>query len=218
MHEKGNEVSGSKSMATVNDILRATLVYNIAAASVGNLVHHYRVTVGTETNYVTIATAIEAALDTAYNPAEAFMHNDIAPVSLELAEWDFTDNEWDGKASVTALVPNGGATGDALPAGVSALMRFPTAELRRQARKFVPGMAEINVVGDGHTAGAIVGYLAASALINNDIVAGAVTLRPCTFNDTPLSARFETSSDFSTTSIVNTNVAYQRRRQPGAGI
>lgn len=205
-------------MAAANDILRATLVYNIGTASVGNLVHHYRVTVGTETDYVAIATAIAAALNTAYAAAEAFMHGVISPVSLELSEWDFTDNEWDGKASVTSLVPDGSATGEALPAGVAAVLRFPTAELRRQARKFLPGMAEVNVIGDAHTAGALAGYVTAGAIINNDVVAGGVTLRPCTFNDTVLSVRFETWSDYSTTSIVNTLVGYQRRRQPGAGI
>lgn len=205
-------------MATVNDILRVTLNFTIGGSTVGNLVHHYRVTVGTEADYVAIATAIEAALATSYAQAELLMSVQIQPVSLELAEWDFTDNEWDGKASVTATVPTGAGAGEALPAGVAALMRFPTAELRRQARKFIPGLRENDVSSDALTGGMIANLVTSAALINNDIVAGAVTLRPCTFNDTPLSPRFETSSDFSTTSIVNTNVAYQRRRKPGAGI
>lgn len=205
-------------MATVNDILRATLVFNLAGSSIGNLVHHFRVTVGTETDYIAIATAIDAALATAYANAEIQMSTAISPISCDVSEWDFTDNEWDGKASVTGTVPDGGSVGDTLPSGIAAVLRFPTAELRRQARKFIPGMLELDSNTDSIAAGPLANFVIAAALINNDIVAGAVTLRPCTFNDTVGSLRFETSSDYSTTSIVNTNYGYQRRRQPGAGI
>lgn len=205
-------------MATVDDILRVTLNYNMQASSVGNLVHHFRVTAGTDTDYVAIATAIETALAAGYAAVEVFMSNLVVPVSLELAEWDFVDSEWDGKASVTATVPAGAVAGPTTPTGIAGLMRFPTAELRRQARKFIPGMTDVSVTGDAITAPTIAAFVVSAALLNNDITAGALTIRPCTFNDTPLSPRFETSSDFSITSIVNTNVAYQRRRQPGAGI
>lgn len=205
-------------MATVNDILRATLNFNIGGGSVGNLVHHFRVTVGTETDYVLIATAIETALEIAYLAAETKMSINVDPVSLELAEWDFVGNEFDGKSSVTATVPDGSTVGDPLPSGIAGLMRFPTAELRRQARKFIPGLVEAEVAGDVISAAQVADYVTSAALLNNDIIAGGVTLRPCTFNSTVGSPRFETSSDFSTTSIVNLLVAYQRRRQPGAGI
>lgn len=205
-------------MATVNDILRATLTFNIGGNSVGNLVHHFRVTVGTETDYVAIATAIETALEAAYAAIEVRLNNAISPISLELSEWDFTDNEWDGKASVTATVPDGASVADPLPDGIAYLIRFPTAELRRQARKFIPGAVEVDVTGSAISAATVTDLITVGALLNNDITAAALTIRPCTFNDTVGSPRFETSSDFSTTSIVNTNVAYQRRRQPGAGI
>jgi len=205
-------------MATTDDILRATLVYVIQGSSVGNLVHTYRVVSGTELDYTVIANAIETALEAAYAAVEVFIHANVSPTSLELSEWDFTDNEWDGKASVASDVPNGVQSGDGLPTGIAGVMRFPTLELRRQGRKFIPGMSEVDIVGDGLLSGVLAAMVTSAALINNDITAGAVLLRPCTFNDTVLSPRFETSSDFSTTSIVNILVGYQRRRQPGAGI
>jgi len=205
-------------MATVNDILRATLNFNLTGNSIGNLVHHYRVTAGTETDYTVIATAMETALETAYAAIEVTMVTSISPISLELSEWDFVDNEWDGKASVTATVPDGADISQSVPTGIAGLIRFPTAELRRQARKFIPGVPEDEINADALSAPYIANLVTVGALLNNDVTAGALTLRPCTFNDTPLSPRFETSSDFSTTSIVNTNNAYQRRRQPGAGI
>lgn len=205
-------------MATVNNILRATLNFMIGGNSLGNLVHHYRVTVGTETDYVGIAGAIETALEAAYAAIEVEMNNSVSPVSLELSEWDTAALEWDGKASVAATVPDGASAVDPTPDGIAYLIRFPTAELRRQARKFIPGVIESAASGSALQAAAITALTTVGALLNNDITALALTLRPCTFNDTVGSARFNTSSDFSTTSIVNTNVAYQRRRQPGAGI
>lgn len=205
-------------MATVNDILRATLSFTIQDASVANLVHHFRVTVGTETDYTLIANAIETALELGYAAIEVHMSTAISPVSLDLSEWDFVDNEWDGKASVAATVPDGAHIGGQLPSGIAIVMRWPTDELRRQARKFVPGAVEGDSNENQLNALSLTEAVISAALLNNDITAGALTLRPCTFNDTVLSPRFETASDFSTTSIVNTFYGYQRRRQPGAGI
>lgn len=205
-------------MASTDDILRATLNFNIQGSSVGNMVWHYRVVSGTETDYVQIATDLETHLEGAFAATELLISDTVDPISLELAEWDFTDNEWDGKASVAANVPDGALAGDPYPTGIAALIRFPTDELRRQARKFIPGMVEAQITGDSLSAPLIAALVTSGALLNNDVVVGALSIRPCTFNDTPLSPRFETHSDYSTTSIVNINVAYQRRRQPGAGI
>lgn len=205
-------------MATIDDILRATLNFNIGGGSVGNMVFHYRVVVGTDTDYIDIATDLEFSLAANFAAVEVFMCDTVSPISLELAEWDFTDNEWDGKASVTATVPDGAVATDCLPTGIAGLMRFPTLELRRQGRKFVPGVPENECTDDLISANLLGALITSAALVNNDRNAGALTVRPCTFNDTVGSVRFETSSDFSTTSIVNTNVAYQRRRQPGVGI
>ena len=205
-------------MATVNDILRATLQYTMQDSQIGNLVHHYRVTVGTETDYNAIAVAIETALETGYAAIEVHMSTAISPISLDLSEWDFTDNEWDGKASVAATVPDGSSGGGPLPNGIAIVMRWPTDELRRQARKFVPGAVEGDSNENTLNALSLAEAVISAALLNNDVTAGALTLRPCTFNDTVGSLRFETSSDFSLTSIVNTQYGYQRRRKPGAGI
>lgn len=215
---RADRPGGSKQMATVDDILRTTLTFNIGGGSVGNLVHHYRVTAGTETDYVAIATAIDAALATAYTAVLPSISNEVVPISADLSEWDSADEEWDGKASVTGTAPAGSGTTPPMPSGMAGVLRFPTAELRRQARKFLPGMLEADSDGDAILGPAIAEMVTVAALLNNDITAGALTIRPCTFNDTVGSLRFGTSSDFSTTSIVNTNWGYQRRRQPGAGI
>lgn len=205
-------------MAEVDDILRVTLNFAVSGSSVANLVHHFRVAVGSDSDYTALASDINDALETAYASAELRMSSNVVPISLELSEWDFTDHEWDGKASVAATVPDGTIAGDALPAPVSAVLRFPTLELRRQGRKFLPGMVEQDSVVDSMSGASATDFTTSAALMNNDISAGALTLRPCTFNDTPLSVRYETWSDFSTTSIVNLVYGYQRRRKIGVGI
>lgn len=204
-------------MAAVNDILRATLKGTIAATDVWNMVFHYIVITGSETNYGTIATAIDTAIDTAFNALEAHISTAVLATGLDLFEWDFTDNEFDGKAGVVSTALNGLAVADRTPNGLSMVLRFQTEELRRQGRKFIPGITEVDLSQNTVNAATLATLVTAMNLLNNDIVAGGATLRPCTFNDTPLSPRFETSSKFTDTAFANTLIGYQRRRQPGSG-
>ncbi len=204
-------------MAAVDDILRATLKGTIQASDIWNLVFHYVVITGSETNYATIAAAIDTALDTAFNALEANISTHIESFGLDLFEWDFVDNEWDGKAGVVSSALVGLEAGDRLPNGNSMVIRFVTEELRRQGRKFIPGITEVDSSNNTVSVSMLATLVTAMNLLNNDIVAGGATLRPCTFNDTPLSPRFETHSKFVSTAFANTFVGYQRRRQPGAG-
>lgn len=204
-------------MATVNDVLRATLKGDIRNQDIYNLVFHYIVTAGTETNYDTIATAIEAALDVAFTGMEGQISLDVDMSELDLFEYDFVSSEFDGKASVSASALNGASAANMMPSGISVVMRFATEELRRQARKFIAGVTEPDVLQDTLQSLILTPALATAALLNDDIVAGGVTLRPCTFNTDPLSPKFETESRFTQTAFVNVLVGYQRNRQPGAG-
>lgn len=206
-------------MATVNDVLRATISGTMLDAVTWNMVFHYLVTVGTDNDYLTIAAAIETQLQAAFVALEAQLHQDVASSNLVLAEWDFADNEFDGKAQVISDVLEGVAAFQGLPNQVGVLMRWPTAELRRQARKFVPGLHE-NAAFDNNIGGVVIAAAATSAaILNNTFAAGLLTLHPCTFNTTVLSPRFETSSLVNVTDFfVNTGPGTQRRRVPGAGI
>lgn len=206
-------------MATVGDILRATLSGVMLDAVRWNLVHTYEVTLGTELDYGVINTAIEAQLQTAYTAIAAQLHLSVISDTLNLAEWDFTNNEFDGKSQIPANSITGLAAGQGLPNGTGVLMRWPTAELRRQARKFVPGLHEAAAFDNNIGAVVIAAAATSAAILNNTFVTGAVTLHPATFNVDPLSPRFETSSLLSVTDFfINTGPAYQRNRQPGAGI
>ncbi|NNG14473.1 MAG: hypothetical protein HKM22_04870 [Gammaproteobacteria bacterium] len=205
-------------MAGVGDVLRATLKGVTVDSQTFNNVYHYVVASGTETNYTTIAAGIETALQAAFVGLEALLANDVLTGELELSEWDAANDEWDGKATVTADVIVGADVGQPLPGGNSIVMRFITESLRRQGRKFIPGLIEDNVDGNDIAAGLLTAASATAALLNDNIGAGGIIITPCTFNDDPLSPHFETTSKFVQTAFVNTQVGYQRRRQPGDGV
>ena len=205
-------------MATVNDILRVTLAGTMSNLDVWNNVYHYKVISGGETDYDVIVAAIEAHFDNAYANVEAVLHQDVETTDIIVSEWDFTAHEWDGKAQSSAACLDGSVNTDALPNGNAIVVRFFTDELRRQARKFLPGIPEANTVLNNITAGTATAAVNFAADIVSDITAGGATLTPCTFNDTPTSVRYETDSLFTGDYFVNTGVGYQRRRQPGAGI
>lgn len=205
-------------MATTNDILRVTLQGTGISLQAWNNVYHYRVVSGTQTDYDVILLGIEAAFDVAYALIESLTHSDIETGDIILSEWDFAANEFDGKAQSSAGSLDGSNVGQGLPAGVACVVRMFTAELRRQARKFLPGIVEPECDGNSLSAGYLVAAVNFVTEIVKDIAVGGLVLRPCTFNDTPLSPRFETSSDFTADFFVNSQVGYQRRRQPGAGI
>lgn len=206
-------------MATTNDILRATLRGSFLDSVTWNLVFHYLVTAGTETNYVTIANGIQTQLAAALTAIEAELHDDVTTDDLVLAEWDFADNEFDGKAQVISSALEGVKVFQGLPNQTGVLIRWPTVELRRQARKFIPGLHE-NAAFDNNIGAVVVAAAAVTAaILNNTFAAGALTLHPCTFNTEVGGPRFETSSLFNTTDFfVNTGPGIQRRREPGSGI
>lgn len=204
-------------MASVDDILRYTLSGAIDAQDLFNLVFHYIVITGTETDYDAINVAISAALATALGGMESAISSEVVSDTADLFQWDFVDNEFDGKASGVTSALIGTSVSASAPNGICAVMRFATEELRRQARKFIPGMINSNVANDALQSPILSPAIVSAALLNDDIIVGGATIRPCTFNSTPLSPRFETASKFSQASFVNALCGYQRRRQPGAG-
>lgn len=206
-------------MATVGDILRMTMSIDMPAAVVAQLVFHWKVATGSETDYAAIGLALETRLQTAFDDITANIAAAVTGSEVSLAEWDFVDNEWDGKDTQATTGYTGlEAVTEMLPHGDALLMRFITEELRRQGRKFLPGLTEAGSEAGSWSSGVITNALLAAGTLNNVVTAGGLTADPCTFNDTPLSARFETASLFTPTALVNTFVSYQRRRRPGVGI
>lgn len=206
-------------MATTDDILKATLIGTMADGITWNMVHHFHVDSGTETDYDQIASDIVTQFDGAYTAIEAQLSEEVDTDELSLHEWDFTNHEFDGKALAIASCIIGDLINDQMPNSVCVVLRFPTEELRRQARKFVPGPTEGTVTDNNIGAALIAAAGTSAALLNNSFAAGGLQLTPCTFNVDPLSVRYETWSLYNTVDFfVNTGPGNQRRRQPGAGI
>jgi len=106
--------------------------------------------------------------------------------------------------------PNG--TGDYMPAGVAALLKFTTGAGKHYGRKFIGPLLEADITAGSLTAGAIstLSALATLWLDQADISVGNV-LQPGIVHN--LSGTFLPFLD----AVVNAVAAYQRRRKPNVG-
>lgn len=204
-------------MAAEGDVLRANLRGNYDSSDVWNMVFHYSVTAGSSSDYNAIATDIEAQFATAFALVNDDLGDHTQTDDMDLSEYDFVDHEFDGKATIASSALLGTDPAQGNPNGIACVLRFITEELRRQARKFVPGVTEVDIDENSLSASLIVSLALCAAVLNNNFTADGLSLHPCTFNTTLLSARYETLSLFTQTAFVNTFVGYQRGRQPGAG-
>lgn len=196
-----------------------TLSIDMPSAVVAQMVFHWKVATGSETDYAVIGLALETRLQTAFDDITSNVAAAVGGSEVSTSEWDFVDNEWDGKdTQVTTTLTGTEVVTEMLPHGDALLMRFITDELRRQGRKFVPGLTEAGSQAGSWSSTVLTNAALAAGTLNNVVTAGGLTADPCTFNDTPLSPRFETASLFTPTSLINTFVSYQRRRRPGVGI
>lgn len=202
----------------LNDVLRVVLTWDTAESTVAQLVWHYLVTAGNNDDPDDVLTAIDTNLDSAWANISSIVDSTMQGSLLELFQWDFTNNQWDGVANHIPGGVDGGAALEALPHGAAALCKFFTALNRRQSRKFIPSLGE-GTQNDGLFTASALTSLALFALDFDDVISAPLTtLTYCTFNTDPTSALFETTS-LSTQSVqAEAVVAYQRRRRPGTGI
>ena len=205
-------------MATTGDVFRVVLDGRTVDSQTWQNVWHFYVSSGTSVDYPAILTAIEATFDTNYALIESQLSTSVTTNDIILSEWDFTNHEWDGKAQSSAGCLTGILAVDDLPAGNAVVIKFFTEELRRQGRKFIPGIVETLCTGNDLGAGLVTAAVNFAAASDNSISADGLTLLPCTFSDDAASVRYETHSLFSGSYFVNSKSGYQRRRQVGAGI
>jgi hypothetical protein len=205
-------------MAAVGDILRATLVMAQLDAQIANLVYTFRVISGSEADYDVIAAAISAWHAVAETGVMDSFLNDIASIEFNVAERNLATNQWDGKATVAHTSYTGTHAGEGIPAGNAVVLRYITQAARRQGRKFLPGIPEALVNGNTLNSVLLADVILFALDTVLDITAGGATLRPCTYNVDPLSALFESASEMTGVTVLNTFSGYQRRRQPGDGI
>ena len=205
-------------MATTGDILRVVLDGTTIDSQTWQNVWHFYVSAGTSIDYDAILAGIEASFDTSYALIESQLSDGVQTRDIILSEWDFTNHEWDGKSQSSAGCLTGALAVEDLPAGNAVVVRFFTEELRRQGRKFIPGIVESLCNGNDLAAALVTAALNFAGDVVGSITADGITCQPCTFSDDALSVRYETHSLFNGDYFVNSKSGYQRRRQVGAGI
>lgn len=202
----------------VGDVIRIVAEWDIPDGTIAQLVYHVFGDFGTTGTDAQMLTAAEGALQTAWANIAANVADSVLGADLEAYKWDFTLNRWDGLGSIPMIGIDGTNVNQMLPHGAAGLVKINTEALRRQARKYVPGLAE-DTQDEGTISGAVVTNLALFGLdLDDAFLVGGLTVGFCTFNTDPLSPLFETYSEASGTAGAEAIVAYQRRRRPGTGI
>ena len=202
----------------VTDVVRVVAQWNMPESTISQMVYHYLGASGSSVSAAVLATAVEAQLQTSFANISARIHETVLGDVIQLSQWDFTLNQWDGIATVAMVGIDGVEAGEMLPHGAAGLVKISTALPRRQARKYVPGLAETQQ-GDGIIIGVALTDLALfAAALDSNLVAGSLTLNYGVFNTEPASPLFETFSAASGAVEAEGAVAYQRRRRPGTGI
>ncbi len=202
----------------VGDVVRVVAEWDGPSGMLAQMVYHYRGKSGTPTTAAVVAAAALSAHQFAWLDIDQMVDIELVATVQELLQWDFALNRWDGIDTRPFTALDGTTVGEISAHGVAGMVKIFTAAARRQARKYVPGILETSV-GDGVIGGPSLTNLALyAARLDDDVVAGPLTLEFGTFNTEAASPLFETFSAATGAVQAEAVVAYQRRRKPGTGI
>lgn len=202
----------------IGDIVQVIQTWDAPLASVAQNVWHLVMVSGAGGDTDDILPAVLTQQQVAFANIGAEIADEFSVTLHELRLWDGIAKRFDGVDSQVATGMVGASIVDFEPHGVAALGRILTAGARRQGRHFIPGMAEDHV-GNGVLSTAMEASLAAYlAVFDTDIVITGGLLSWCTFNVTPLSPLFETTSIAIQTVIANSLPSYLGKRKPGVGL
>jgi len=202
----------------VGDVVRVVAEWDGPGGMLAQMVYHLRGKSGTPETAAVVGAAALAAHQLAWLNIDNDLDSTLIATVQELLQWDFVLNRWDGVDTRPFTALDGLTIGELQAHGVAALVKIFTTAARRQARKYVPGYIE-EKIGDGVVLTTPLSNLALyAAALDNDVVAGALTLEFGTFSTDPISPLFETFSAASGAVQAEGVVAYQRRRKPGTGI
>lgn len=201
----------------VGDILRFVAKGTLAGQE-WNQVWHQSVTAGSTESDLTVLTALRDELDNAFTAIDQDLTTGIISTECELYVWDSVLNRFDGTAQIAWSTFVGTDAGNPLMNQQALLITFFTQFGRRQARKYLAGAVETEVVGNAWAAGIIASAVAFAAVMDDALVTGSVTCTPCVFNTDPASPLFETLELFSGVTAVDSVPSTQRRRKLGVGI
>lgn len=205
-------------MSTIGDVHRFVMTWNMGTESVSQLVYHRIHASGADVGDPTVRAAELTNLELAWTDIDNIVTDTLLGVSLEHLKWDFTNHRWDGIGSSTPTAMDGLAATDYVSHGVAALGKVITAQLRRQARKFIPGIVESAITGGFVTGASLVLIASFMDQFDTALTSGGASIPICTFNTDDTSPLYETASESAGTVIAEGTAAYQRRRRPGVGL
>ena len=202
----------------VGDVIRVVAEWDGPGGMLAQMVYHYIGDSGAPATFGQVGTNVLAAHQAAWLHIDNALVSTLVATVQEILKWDFTLNRWDGIDTRPFTALDGLTVGEMSPHGNAALVKLFTASARRQARKYVPGFLETQVANGALIAGFLTNLGLYALDLDDDVVAGALTLSFGTFNTDPLSPLFETFSKSSGSVQAESVSAYQRRRKPGTGI
>lgn len=202
----------------VGDVVRGVAEWDMPESTIAQMVWHWIGKSGTTATEAQVGTAIELAIDTAWDRIDHLVSDEVDGAEVEGYLWDFALDRWDGIFTAQLIGADGANATEMLPHGAAALLKTFTAANRRQGRKYVPGMGKDTTLDGIFSAGTLTDVALFGSDMDDDIVAGGLTLAAGTFNTDPTSPLFETFSEASGAVAAEAVAAYQRRRRPGTGI
>lgn len=207
-------------MATLNvgDVVQIIQTWDSPLVSVAQNVWHLVMASGAGADSDDVLAAVLTQQQTAFAEIALLIQEDFEAVLLEARVWDFVNDRFDGVGSLAMTSMVGLGTTDYLPHQMAALGRIVTEVARRQGRHFIPGLLDTAVNNGVMVAGAEVDVADYMAIFDTDISVTGGLFNWCTFNVTPTSPVFETTSKAIQTVIANSLPSSLGKRKPGVGL
>lgn len=198
----------------VGEILRLTLFYSAANASVMQTVHTYQLTTGPVPDNEVIESLTGWVANVWYPDWRAFCSNEVT-----LDGWQADILNADGTVArnlgaLSALNLAGAVISDNDAAAVAAYMQANTAVPKTRGRKFVPGVADERIQNGVLNATSVsqLALLALTYIAERTVTGGAGVLTAGV-----LSKTLQQFVPFINSVVVTDVPAYQRRRKPNVG-
>lgn len=195
----------------VNDIVEVTAKMAFNGSSAVRNVFHFKCTVASSVDDLTIAEGIGLQMDVMYGSVKGIMPDNLTAETIQVV--NLTGNRIMGEVPWGAYFPGGISTANAYATGVACVLRLLTASRGVQGRKFIGSLSE-SAIGDDALLddAAIEACLEfGGALLSEWTVEGGHIL-PVVYNRLTHVARAITGL------ILSAVPGYQRRRKVGLGI
>lgn len=202
----------------VDDVVQVIQTWDTPLASVAQNVWHLIMISGAGIEPDDLLAGILTNQQVAFTNVEDDIYQGFEAVLLELRQWDFTNNRFDGVGSLAMTSMVGLSAIDYEPHQVAAYGRVVTAAARRQGGTYIPGMNQNSVASGVLTSGMEAGLAAYLAVFDTDISVTGGLCSWCTFNIEPTSPLFETASIAAQTVIANSLPSTLGKRKVGVGL